>query len=174
MNLQTDLWKDRYLPLYKFHGNHKYFFKGLMSNFEISSLNDYNKYKGFRAFNTVWDGSISISSREISDFDRLKAISFMREEAKLALNKKKLLVVAYAPEYFKTNTLVKGKKEVLKDIEKLASEFQNVYFLDYNDWYGNIDVELFHNATHLNAKGATLFSETFSEDILEIMKTNKL
>lgn len=167
--LQGDLWKDKYLPLYKFHGSYKYFMKGVISNFRTHTSNSYKKYKGFRAFESSWNGEIKIDSRVISNEDRMNAISFIREEAHLAIDKNKVLIIVYAPEHVKTNDIIKGKNEVIKSIEELAANFESVYFLDYHDWYGNTDLKLFHNATHLNAKGAKLFSETFSKDVLKII-----
>jgi hypothetical protein len=172
--LQDDLWKDKYIPQYEFHGNYEYLTKGIISKFGFNKSTSYSKYKGFKALKGVWDGVIDIDSKVISKKDRLSAIHFMKEEARLANDKNKVLLIVYAPEYFKTNIIVKGKNKVLENIGETAADYENVYFLDYSEWYGNTDLKLFHNATHLNAEGAKLFSETFSEDFQKIINLKKL
>lgn len=165
--LQEDLWKDKYIPLYKFHGSYKYFLKGLISKVKTNSTNTYNKYKGFRGFEDVWDGNINVDSKVISEYDIAMATSFIREEAQLSEDKGKILIIVYAPEYKQTNAIFIGKDVILENLKRIAEDFENVHFLNYNNWYGNSNIELFHNATHLNSQGAKVFSQTFSKDFLE-------
>lgn len=169
--IQKDLWKDQYVPLYKFHGSYKYLLKGLTSNFKQNTPSSYDKFKGFRGFEGDWDGKININTRVISDDDRNKALSFIREEAKLAKAKQIKLFIVYAPEYFGANDVIKGKDKVLRDLNIVAKEFDNLHFLNYADWEENSKMKIFHNATHLNTKGAKLFSNKFAKDFLNIIKS---
>ncbi|WP_405576057.1 hypothetical protein [Winogradskyella sp. Asnod2-B02-A] len=171
-NIQPDLWKDKYVPLYKFHGNYKYFLKGIKSKFKPNTSSLYTKYKGYRGFEDVWDGEIKVDSKVISQNDISLATSFLREEAQLANEKGKVLIIVYAPEFSQTNAIFKGKQTILNKLESVASANDNVYFFNYNEWEGNRDVKLFHNATHLNAVGAKLFSQSFVKDLTEVLDIN--
>ncbi len=167
--LDENLWKDRYVPLYKFHGYYKYALKGWMSNVSHSE-DDYTKYKGFRAFESVWDGNIAIESKTISEADINNATTYIEEEAEMAKEFGKVLCVVYAPEHDSANDIIEGKEKILTNMEVIASKYNHVYFLDYTNWYGNSKIDWFHNATHLNAEGSKVFSQTFVGDILKILK----
>ncbi len=170
--IQPDLWKDQYLPMYKFHGYYNYFLKGLKLNFVNPSYDEYYKYKGFTGFKNIWNGTITVESKVISDDDINKGMNFIEYEAKLAAEKEKQLILVYTPEHKVTDSLINGKNKIIERLNDLALNHSNMHFLDYSKWYGNDDISLFSNATHLNVKGAKLFSQTFAKDFLEILKNN--
>ena len=170
LNLDDNLWKDQYFPLYKFHGSYKYFFKGIAANVDNSISNSYTKYKGFQAFEGVWDGKTNIDKVEISNANIVTATQYIREEAQLALERGKVLILVYTPESDITNSMFDKKSEVIEILKGITADFNNVYFLNYENWYGNTNKKLFKDPIHLNSEGAKLFSKTFAEDVLNIIK----
>ena len=172
-NSKDDLWKDRYIPLYKFHGSYKYFIKGIVSNLNIGVPEPYTKYKGFQGFDENWNGEIDVDAINIPESNIMASINYIRLEAQLARKKDKVLVLVYTPESIETKSIFTKRKRVIEDLKKVEADFDNVYFLNYVDWYGNSNHDLFKDPIHLNSKGAKLFSQTFAEDVLKIINLNK-
>lgn len=168
-NTKKDLWKDRFVPLYKFHGKYKHLIKGVVANFNRKALAPYTKYKGFEGLNGVWDGiNDNLIEIELPEDNIKTATTYIREEAQLALENDKVLILVYTPEHIRTNDLYSQKTKVIKILEKIESDFKNVYFLNYNEWYGNKDPKLYNDPIHMNVKGAKLFSQDFAKDFLTI------
>ncbi|GAA3759390.1 hypothetical protein GCM10022423_07830 [Flavobacterium ginsengiterrae] len=129
------------------------------------------RYKGFLAMDREWS----------ADFERLKA---KQKSYKVQLNKnyKNLLEVfikeckgmeinlifVYTPEYIEGQKFISNRKEVV-GIYKEFSKRYNLSFYDYSNDEICYDKTLFYNATHLNSKGADIFTKKFAS----ALKTDK-
>lgn len=163
--VDKSLYLEKYIPLAKFQGFYDYFFKGILSHFV--ELDNYNKYKGFIAFNEEWDGQLPESSYSITQDDINLSITLLKEEISLAQSKKIDLVIVYTPEHVLTNRVILNKEEYLNALRKTIAEYSNVKFYDYSTWENNHKRELFHNASHLNRKGASFFTRDFAADLVK-------
>lgn len=74
------------------------------------------------------------------------------------------VVMVYAPEYIEGQEFVKGREEVIRLYESFSEKYA-VKFLNYSDDELCFDKKYFFNATHLNKRGAELFTQKLADDI---------
>ena len=78
------------------------------------------------------------------------------------------LVFVYTPEYIDGQRFVKNRKEVLNIFKEFSITY-NLKFLDYSHDSICLNKNLFYNASHLNKKGADVFSKKFASDLKKII-----
>jgi lysophospholipase L1-like esterase len=79
------------------------------------------------------------------------------------------VILVFTPLYIKATDYTADKEEVMQ-IYHSFSEKYNIPFLDYSHDPLCYDTIYFHNAMHLNKKGAELFSLKLANDIKQVLK----
>lgn len=153
-------WTERYVPCFRYYGYRDV----IMSAITGKALGNDLLTKGFYGKDLAWDGALFDQMDTISTADDPEALAifddFIRDVKESGAN----VVFVYAPIYY-------GVTEKILDIDHMYSMFgsvaekYNIPVLDYN--YDTIcfSQEYFYNATHLNSKGAKLFSHQLATDI---------
>lgn len=150
---------ELYVPLYRYTT-----YKGLAGLLKESSEIYEDVYKGYRGEEREWDGT---------EFDKIKTYHFrydtltlrMFDEFLAARNAEGIqMVFCYAPVYIGLTQKVDNIQEVYNLYQELSDKY-NIPILDYNYLDLSMDTTWFYNATHLNKKGADLFSERLAQDI---------
>ena len=88
-------------------------------------------------------------------------IASLRSIIELCVGRQIKVILVYPPEYQESQSFCVNRGDVFRVFEELAREFQ-VPFWDYSDHPLCQKREFFYNSQHLNAKGATLFSEALA------------
>jgi hypothetical protein len=84
------------------------------------------------------------------------------------INKKGIKVILVIPPVFSEGyKLIQNAEAIKGKYRSLISK--DVHFLDYTSDSLCNTRDYFHNFTHLNSTGATLFSRTFAHDLLKII-----
>jgi hypothetical protein len=157
---------DFYIPALCYHSNLSSIYAGIAVFFNIK---DYSKdrYKGYCGQEKNWNAS---KLKEILSGDSL--VSEINPEVvqlfDLFLNHCKeneiQVIMVFSPEYIEATNFTKNKDEVM-NIYRSFSRKYNFPFLDYSRDSLCYDTTYFYNATHLNKKGAELFSLKLANDI---------
>lgn len=159
-------WADRWIPLVRYAGYHEVIKEGLgMKN----KLNKPMMYKGWCGHDEEWDGSV---------FDAIKKVPFEVNpeaaemfDAYLAQCRKEdiVVVMVFAPIYI-------GVTEKMDSVQVMFDTYQvyadKYHFPILNYTYDSLcyDTNFFYNATHLNKKGAVLFSAQLAEDLRGLLR----
>ncbi|GHT20161.1 hypothetical protein AGMMS4957_06220 [Bacteroidia bacterium] len=155
------------MPALRYYGEPRIILRGLLVGFLNWTPGGTVSYKGYEGNNSDWDGS---------EFDKIlsgDSIVAKREPEIVALFDSYLnyckendiqVILVFAPQYIKATEFTKnwdGEMQLYRDF----AEKYNIPFLDYaHDAICN-DTIYFYNATHLNKKGAELFTLKLANDI---------
>ena len=127
------------------------------------------RYKGYEGNNWDWDGSeldkilagdSLVAKREpeiVELFD-----SFLNECKENDIQ----VILVFTPQYIKATEFTKNWDDEMQLYRDFAEKY-NIPFLDYTHDPICNDTTYFYNATHLNAKGAELFTLKLANDIKE-------
>ena len=91
-----------------------------------------------------------------------RAIASLRSMLELCRRLQINVLLVYPPEEQEGQSFCVNRREVFQVFEQLAREFQ-IPFWDYSNHPLCQQRQYFYNSQHLNAKGATLFSEDFAQ-----------
>lgn len=161
-------WADRWLPLVRYAGYRNVIFEGLGLPAKMSRPS--NMYKGYIPMDLVWDGSafrqidtlgFTCNPQAVDIFDR-----YLSECQKEGVR----VVMVYAPFY------IGATRKMGPDVDSMFAMYQsfakkyNCQILNYT--YDSIcyDTLNFYNASHLNHRGADLFSTKLAHDLKDILQ----
>ncbi|KFF04818.1 hypothetical protein [Flavobacterium reichenbachii] len=180
------LWNDNYLKYtksYNYYTNLEYYIPMIRYIGKIDVLktsiqylingipvNNY-RHNGFLGMDRVWN----------TDFDKVKSKqktyrvklnkqhiqlleTFIKECKELEIN----LILVYTPEYKEGQDFVANRKEVIDVYNKFSKKY-NLKFYDYSNDEICLDKTLFYNASHLNSKGAEMFTKKFASVLKSII-----
>lgn len=161
-------WTDIAIPLKRYAGYFNMIKEGL--HIKNKMHNPSNEYKGYEGRNHMWDGS---------EFEKIDTIVFdTHPEAKTIFEKylsycKKndiRVIFVYAPSYIGViNKMGEDEKKMKETFLEYADRY-NITILDYSHDSINYDTVNFYNATHLNRRGAELFSTQLANDLKKILQ----
>jgi hypothetical protein len=158
-----------YLPFYKYAGT-KNFWMVKMGVSEYFGLRDYNngRYKGFKAQNSIWDGSFdefkTKNSEGVNQTYDDETIKEFKEFLNYCESNNIQCFLVFSPEYFEVQKLFTNRDEILYLYKTLAEQF-DATFLDFTTDSICFNKNLFYNSQHLNQAGATLFSDKLAKEI---------
>jgi hypothetical protein len=168
LRFDRNTWKSRYLPLYGYvvddmsfswllglgalcgWSPHEEFFLGFNPRF-TSWTAEFQRFKASNPRGVRWpiDPEGKQSMRDLIDVCQRNSID---------------LIFVYSPEYSEMQKLTNNRAEVFQRFQQLADHF-HLAFWDYSGWRYAGDTRYFQNSQHLNADGATLFSEDLANRI---------
>lgn len=161
---------DFEVPLIRYYGN--FVVVGQL----LSSLRHNNpmegRERGFKGQKSSWNG----------DLDRAKA-KFASMEVKIDNETTKLfrqylsnckkngirVVLVYSPEYIEGQEFISNRSRIIKLYQQLSREYE-IPFIDFSNDEICLEKQYFYNATHMNSKGADLFTEK----LIKVMKEQRL
>lgn len=149
-------WAERWIPFYR------YTHLGLRN---IPS-DDRLLLKGFHAVDGLpWDGTKLAEMTPINiDFDE-RTLRMFKSFLICAREEKIPVILVYAPLYCEAKDLLQNNEQFEEYIERIREEY-SLTVLRYDSSSICQDTTLFYNATHLNRKGADVFTKKLASDIL--------
>lgn len=146
---------ELYIPMYRYYVNNFY---------DNYTKFDYVVHKGYNGEDNEWDGSKMMEVQpfegEVDSNSLQMFINYIEETKSEEID----LIFVFAPLYVE----VVNKVQNIDDIHKIFYELSEKYdipILDYETCWISQDTTYFQNATHLNKRGAELFSTILANDI---------
>lgn len=167
----SDLFKS--ISSYKGYSFADYFFPLVRYRHTSSSIkfienhNSPIRNKGFRGIWREWGNDLDKAMKVNDDYTvTLDSASLNLYEQFLKECKFKNIevIMVYTPEFIEGQNYVSNRKEVIELYHDLETKYE-LLFLDYSNNYLCYDKQFFYNATHLNAKGADIFTKMLAHDI---------
>lgn len=162
-------WADRWLPLVRYAGYHEVIKEGLCIK---NKLGKPTMIKGWCGHDDEWDGSM---------FDAVASVPFKVNPEAVEMFDNYLaeckaegiqVVMVYAPIYIGVTEKMDSVQSMFDYYQSFAERY-GIPVLNYT--YDSLcyDTDFFYNATHLNKKGAELFSVKLARDLDEMLKLKK-
>lgn len=157
---------DYRIPLIRYYGQFKTIGKalrGVIGNEVTDSL----RYKGFVYRDEEWNDDLKRAKEKYPDFKAVidtASVELFDQYIRECLNNGIALVFVYSPEYIEGHDFVKNRDEVI-GLFSMFSDKYNIPFLDYSVDPISHQKEYFYNASHLNGKGAQLFTSKLVYDM---------
>ncbi len=155
-------WGERYIPVYRYVT-----YKGLYNVlYEIPW--DIKTYKGYMGQDRAW---------EAKAYEELTAFHFKADERVMAMfeqfleerkNEGVKVVFCYAPMYIGFTNKVENLEEFFVCYKDYAEKY-DIPILDYTYHELSMDTAYFYNASHLNRRGAEIFSTQLAHDLDSIL-----
>jgi len=158
-------WFDYNLPLIRFLCNQKATIHSLISIFKTN--NKKFRTKGFKGKKQIWDGKFEKAKKQLGSYKaNIDKYSFNLFEQFIQECKTKniKLILVYTPEYIEGQKFIANRAEVISIYDSLARKY-NINFIDYSNDEICTQKQNFYNATHLNYKGADIFTSKLVNDI---------
>lgn len=154
-------WADRYLPLVRYAGYPEVIKEGVGMKNKLARP---AMYKGYVAHDEAWDGS-TFSSITSVPFEWNQGVVEMFDRYLAQCKEEGIpLVMVFAPIYIGVTEKMDDPQEMFGFYQSFADRYG---FPILNYTYDSLcyDTAYFYNATHLNRKGAELFSTKLAMDI---------
>lgn len=158
-------WADRWLPLVRYAGYHEVIKEGFCLK---NKLNKPSMYKGWYGRDEEWDGSVFDAITTIPFTVNPEAVEMFDDYLAKCNNEDVLVVMVYAPIYIGVTEKMDSVQAMFNTYQSFAEKY---HFPILNYTYDSLsyDTNYFYNATHLNKKGAELFSVKLALDLKELM-----
>ncbi len=159
-------WADKHIPLYRYRGDYKLMGIGLSEFFNLHHDTKGDYVKGFSNKYSEWHGeriSEMVNHGIIHDSCNPDAVRLLESLLKQESADSVKMVFVYAPIY----ELLKQNLEEScsrSEYQKLSNQF-SIPVLDFTDMWICSDTSYFHDANHLNAQGAGIFSRDLASAI---------
>lgn len=159
---------DRYLPLVRYFGYREVIEDGFQSFFGETSFFDGGMYKGYRGNDYQWDGSNLNNINTIIYSKDPKALKLLDEYLSKAKDENIEVIFVSAPIYVEVKRKLIDFKG-MNDMYKSIADKYKLKILDYTNDSICLNKTNFYNGTHLNKKGAELFTTKLAKDLKAII-----
>jgi len=159
---------DRYIPLVRYFGYRDIFEDGFESYFGKTVFFDGGLYKGYRGNDYQWDGSNLRNVNKINYSKDPKALKLLDEYLSKAKDENIEVIFVSAPVYDEVKKKLIDFKG-MNDMYKSIADKYKLKILDYTNDSICLNKTNFYNGTHLNEKGAELFSTKLAKDLNTII-----
>lgn len=157
---------EYYIPAIRYIGENEI----VSNNIHLAFINDkITKYRkqGYKGMDLEWNNDFEKAREEMSFFEveihqaSIELFQQFIDECK-AMNIKVQLV--YAPEHISGQQFVSNRKEIFEIFNAIAQK-NDLLFLDYSENELCFNKAYFYNASHLNLKGAEIFTNLLIKDL---------
>ena len=158
---------DYYVPFFRYLGRYETIKETASHLFDSKKDTTFFRNKGYRGFDKKWNKAVdSLLASE----DKY-AINFHEPTVKLfdqfineCIENNIKITLVYAPEYIDGQSFVANRQEAINYFRMISQKY-TVTFLDYSQDELSFMKDQFYNASHLNKRGAELFSEKLARDL---------
>ena len=163
----TDVW-DFILPLYRYRD--QVYWKDQIARSKKEKLGKDGLFRkeGFMSYDRKWNVNWAKMKKKNSDFD-FNDYPLLEELIKRCKKENIKLVFTIAPEFYKGQDYMLNRDEVINRYKTTLQKY-NLPLLDYSEDTISYQQKYFYNTTHMNNKGADVFSEELGKDINKILK----
>lgn len=166
---------DFYIPLVRYYGQTKTIKR--IFNYAITGSRAVDSVRtlGYRNVDLEWNDDLETALKKYPDFrvpldtTTIRLFDQYLQELK---DSRTPIVLVYTPEYIEGQSFVKNREEVLQ-IFKLFAEKYKIPFLDYSNDPISYDKAYFYNASHLNGRGAQVFTSKIISDLKKSQTINR-
>lgn len=154
---------DFYLPLTRYYG-HRTVLSNLLFTKDSTTP---SRIRGYAGQERVWNEDLEIAKKNL-DFIEIKIDENLLTEFDLFLKECQIgniqLVLIYTPEYIDGQKFVTNRSDVIKIYNDLSEKYK-IPFLDFSSDSMNYNKDYFYNASHLNKKGAEVFTSKLADSL---------
>ena len=163
----TNVW-DFILPLYRYRD--QVYWKDQISRSKKEKLGKDGLFRkeGFMSYDRKWDVNWAKMKKKNSDFD-FNDYPLLEELIKRCKKENIKLVFTIAPEFYKGQDYMLNRDEVINRYKTTLQKY-NLPLLDYSEDTISYQQKYFYNTTHMNNKGADVFTKELSQDLQEYIK----
>lgn len=165
---------DKYVPLYRYHGDYKFMFIGLCEFLHIRHDHKGNPYKGYTPSYAEWNGAAledMIAENKLKGSVDRQVVTLLDSLLANAKREDTRVIFVQAPYYYKLrDNLIDAATRVVYD--SLANVY-DIPFLDCTDMEICNDSTYFQDGCHLNYRGADVFTRKMAKDINMIININE-
>jgi hypothetical protein len=157
-------YKDYYFPLLRFTGNIKKIKHILKWDQKIG--NKY-RYKGFKGMEREWNSDLAKAKLKIPQYEisiDSSSVNLFNQFLFECKSKDIKVILVYTPEYIDGQNFIKNRNEIINKYYGFANKY-NLLFLDYSNDILCKQKKYFYNSSHLNKKGAEVFTRRLSYDL---------
>ena len=163
-------WQHYHAPYFQYSGSKELCLAGIANFLGLKNF-EANKYKGFRSKSQEWELDFDQEVKNNPKGKRAEVKAKVIKEFRTFLKNEKLkgidIAVVYAPDYTEFQSYITNRDSVMDLYQAVCSE-ANIPFLDYSNHYLCSDKAYFYNPTHLNSKGAEIFTTDLSEKLRDL------
>ena len=163
----TNVW-DFILPLYRYRD--QVYWKDQISRSKKEKLGKDGLFRkeGFMSYDRKWDVNWAKMKKKNSDFD-FHDYQLLEDLIKRCKKENIKLVFTIAPEFYKGQDYMLNRDEVINRYKTTLQKY-NLPLLDYSEDTISYQQKYFYNTTHMNNKGADVFTKELSQDLQEYIK----
>lgn len=165
---------DYYIPLIRYFGKYE------ARNIALKHIgNNRNRnlakfrYHGYKGVDKEWNTDFEKAKATIKEYNEVldgNTIILLENFIKECKQKNINVILVYSPEYIDGQKFVTNRVDIINVYKSLANKY-NLEFLDYSNSDLSYNKELFYNASHMNSRGADLFTNTL---IMDLKSTNAI
>lgn len=163
---------DYHMPLVRYSGESETVIKGVASFLHYEPLST-KKFKGYASNDIPWDNNFEEFVKDHPNGMEMHVSNYIKNLFEDFIKKEKQrgskVFIIFPPTYYELENYILNRKELLDFYTSISKKYK-VPFLDYSKSDFTKRKELFYNATHLNKKGAELFSTKLAADIKRILE----
>ena len=151
---------DYYLPLLRYYGKTEAF-KILIKEFLFPNSNPIKRINGYQGQPKGWNGDFDRAKKTMNSYNvkiDTSVYNLFYSYLHELKNNNVDVILTYPPEYFESLNFVENKNELIQTYSRLCSEF-DFAFIDFSNDSISYSKQYFINATHLNKKGAELYTK---------------
>jgi hypothetical protein len=156
---------DYYIPLYRYSNENRSLIAAFKSFINYSYIP--SRTNGYRGLKMDWNNDLA-KARAKTNYIEIKIDTLIVKSFEKFINEcisqKINLTLTYTPEYIEGQQFVENRKEIIDKYQYFANKY-NLQFLDYSANEICMQRDLFYNASHLNKKGAEIFTKKLIKDV---------
>ncbi len=146
---------ELYLPMYRYYKNNVY---------DDITKYDYIIQKGYYGREIEWDDSKLKSTKPYNENIDSTLLQLFTDYIEELQSDNIVPILVSAPVFIGATNVVLNIDEINNLYRQIAEQY-NILFLDYSKIPLSRDTSYFYNATHMNRKGAELFSTQLANDL---------
>lgn len=159
LNKNTFDYLDFKIPLIRYYGEQQSIITSLKNCFKQSYRGSTSK--GYYPSEEKWnDNNTTPYNVEIQPRIKDIYLKFIKE----CKNEGIKIIMVYPPEYISSDKIILNKSSIIDSLKAIATQ-NNLNFIDFSKCSLNKDQTKFYNYTHLNKKGAEIFSSMLGDSL---------
>jgi hypothetical protein len=165
-------WPDYSIPYYRYIGSQEVALMGFLEGLSLKTTRS-TRYKGFESSDKMWEPAFDVEKKNnpSGKYAPLSYEVYLQFDKYLADCRSRGIMVflIYSPEFIEFQDYIINR-DVISGIYAHLAAKHGFFYIDYKDHQLCSDKQFFYNPTHLNAKGAELFSLDLARLIRTKMK----
>lgn len=157
---------DYYVPLIRYFGKTNSLKLAIKNIFNGQSNIRYRQ-NGYLCMDSEWNADLEKAKKERKSY-KVNTDSNSIDLFEKFINECKAnnieLILVYTPEHIDGQSFVENRDEIIQIYKDFSMKY-SIEFLDYSDDSLCSNKNYFYNASHLNCKGANIFSEKLASDL---------